>query len=85
MMRDMRDKTIEFRLIDEEDMPPIVITYDENLEPKVIINTHHKIWLGWKRKIIGGVAKSLYDRIDELLDSYLADQYQLQEMDTWEE
>ena len=81
----MRDKTIEFRLIDEEDMPPIVITYDENLEPKVIINTYHKIWLGWKRKIIGGVAKSLYDRIDELLDSYLADQYQLQEMDTWEE
>ena len=80
----MRDKTIEFRLIDEEDMPPIVITYDENLEPKVIINTYHKIWLGWKRKIIGGVAKSLYDRIDELLDSYLADQYQLQEMDTWE-
>ena len=79
------EKQIEFRLIEEEDMPPIVITIGENLEPKVILNAHHRIWMGWKRKMIGGVAKSLYDKIDELLDSYLADQYQLQEMDTWEE
>jgi len=79
------EKQIEFRLIEEADMPPIVITIGENLEPKVILNAHHRIWMGWKRKMIGGVAKSLYDKIDELLDSYLADQYQLQEMDTWEE
>ena len=79
------DKMIEFRLIDEQDMPPIVITIGDDLEPKVILNSHHKIWLGWKRKMIGGVAKSLYDKIDELLDSYLADQHQLQEMDAWEE
>lgn len=79
------EKQIEFRLIEEEDMPPIVITIGENSEPKVILNAHHRIWMGWKRKMIGGVARSLYDKIDELLDSYLADQYQLQEMDTWEE
>ena len=79
------EKQIEFRLIEEEDMPPIVITIGENLEPKVVLNAHHRIWMGWKRKMIGGVARSLYDKIDELLDSYLADQYQLQEMDTWEE
>ena len=79
------EKQIEFRLIEEEDMPPIVIAIGENSEPKVILNAHHRIWMGWKRKMIGGVARSLYDKIDELLDSYLADQYQLQEMDTWEE
>ena len=79
------ERQIEFRLIEEEDMPPIVITIGENLEPKVVLNAHHRIWMGWKRKMIGGVAKSLYGKIDELLDSYLADQYQLQEMDTWEE
>ena len=79
------ERQIEFRLIEEEDMPPIVITIGDNLEPKVVLNGHHRIWMGWKRKMIGGVAKSLYDKIDELLDSYLADQYQLQEMDTWEE
>ena len=79
------ERQIEFRLIDEAEMPPIVITIGDDLEPKVILNAHHRIWMGWKRKMIGGVARSLYDKIDELLDSYLADQYQLQEMDTWEE
>ena len=79
------EKQIEFRLIDNEDMPPIVITVGDDNEPKVIINSHFKIWMGWKRKMIGGVAKSLYDKIDELLDAYLADQYTLQEMDSWQE
>ena len=81
----MENKEIEFRLIDSEEMPPIVITVGDNNEPKVIINTYHKVWLGWKRKIIGGVAKSLYSKIDELLDSYLADQHALEMMDSWEE
>ena len=79
------EKQIEFRLIDNEDLPPIVITVGDDNEPKVIINSHFKIWMGWKRKMIGGVAKSLYDKIDELLDAYLADQYTLQEMDSWQE
>ena len=74
----MENKEIEFRLIDSEEMPPIVITVGDNNEPKVIINTYHKVWLGWKRKIIGGVAKSLYSKIDELLDSYLADQHTME-------
>tara|TARA_R110000824_G_scaffold13260_1_gene57744 strand:+ start:2167 stop:2406 length:240 start_codon:yes stop_codon:yes gene_type:complete len=76
---------IEFRLIESEDMPPIVIAIDDNNEPKVVINTHHKIWLGWKRKVIGGVAKSLYDKIDALLDGYLEEQYTLEGLDAWEE
>ena len=60
----MRDKTIEFRLIEENDMPPIVITFGDDLEPKVILNNHHKILMALKRKIIGVIAKSLYDKID---------------------
>ena len=76
---------IEFRLIESEDMPPIVITIDDNNEPKVVINTHHKIWLGWKRKVIGGIAKSLYDKIDALLDGYLEEQLVLEGLDKWEE
>ena len=75
---------IEFRLIENEDMPPLVITIDDNLEPKVIINAHHKIWLGWKRKVIGGIAKSLYEKIDALLDGYLEEQYTLGGLDAWE-
>tara|TARA_R110002167_G_scaffold299876_2_gene504221 strand:+ start:488 stop:724 length:237 start_codon:yes stop_codon:yes gene_type:complete len=76
---------IEFRIIDSEEMPPIVITIGDNNEPKVVLNSHHKIWMGWKRNIIGGVAKSLYEKIDELLNSYLADQFMMGELDSWEE
>lgn len=76
---------IEFRLIENEDMPPLVISINDDLEPKVIINSHHKVWLGWKRKVIGGVAKSLYEKIDALLDGYLAEQYALEGLDEWEE
>ena len=75
------EKQIEFRLIDNEDLPPIVITIGQNNEPKVIQNSHYKIWMGWKRKMIGGVAKSLYEKIDELLDAYLADQYAFIQME----
>ena len=31
--------------------------------------------------MIGGVAKSLYDKIDELLDAYLSDQHAFHVMD----
>ena len=76
---------VEFRIIDNEDMPPIVISIGDDNEPKVIINSYYKIWLGWKRKIVGGIAKSLYEKIDELLDAYLAEQYVLGGLDSWEE
>jgi hypothetical protein len=76
---------IEFRLIESREMPPLVISINEDLEPKVIINTYYKVWLGWKRKVIGGIAKSLYERIEDLLDGYLAEQYALGGLDEWEE
>ena len=85
VMRMMKMTEIEFRLIENEDMPPLVISINDNLEPKVIINSYHKVWLGWKRKVIGGVAKSLYEKIDALLDGYLAEQYALEGLDEWEE
>tara|TARA_R100000742_G_C4163036_1_gene3960 strand:- start:70 stop:318 length:249 start_codon:yes stop_codon:yes gene_type:complete len=75
------EKQIEFRLIDSSTMPPIVIAVGDDNEPKVIINSHFKIWMGWKRKMIGGVAKSLYEKIDEILDAYLADQHAFMQME----
>ena len=85
MMKVKKMTEIEFRLIENADMPPLVISINEDLEPKVIINAHYKVWLGWKRKVIGGVAKSLYEKIDALLDGYLAEQYALEGLDEWEE
>ena len=68
------DTVIEFRLVDDDELPPIVITMDEQDKTKVIINHKYKVWLGLNRKVIGGVAVSLYEKIDELLHAYLSDQ-----------
>jgi len=74
-------REIEFKLIDDEDMPPIVITMDENDLPKVVINRRYHVWLSLYRKTIGGCAKSLYDKIDELLTAYLTEQRMYEKME----
>tara|TARA_R100001530_G_scaffold54240_1_gene40032 strand:- start:249 stop:494 length:246 start_codon:yes stop_codon:yes gene_type:complete len=67
-------REIEFRLVDDEDMPPIVITIGENDLPKVVINRHYTIWLTLYRKCIGGCAESMFEKIDELLTAHLSEQ-----------
>ena len=75
------NKIVEFRLIDDEELPPIVITVGENDEPKVIINNKYKIWLSLNRKIIGGVAEALYGKIDEILNAHLNEQRMYERME----
>ena len=43
--QDTNKKIIEFKLVDDEEMPPIVITMDENDLPKVVLNRRHQLWL----------------------------------------
>ena len=74
-------REIEFRLVDDEDMPPIVITIGENDLPKVVINRHYTIWLTLYRKCIGGCAESMFDKIDELLTAHLSEQRIFERMD----
>ena len=67
-------KKVEFRLIDSEEMPTIVISYNENDEPKVVINTYHKLWISLNRRIIAGILESLQEKMDTILTSYLQEQ-----------
>jgi len=78
---------VEFRIIDDAEMPPIVITMNENDETKVVLNQFHKLWLSLNRKIIGGCAEALYDKIDMMLSAYLEQQYvyELQDRDDLDE
>ena len=78
----MRNETnVEFRLVNDEEMPPIVITMNENDSPKVVLNADHKIWLALHRKTIGGCAEALYEKIDELLTAHLQEQRAYERMD----
>ena len=72
---------VEFRIIDDAEMPPIVITMNENDEPKVILNQFHKLWLSLNREIIGGCAEALFGKIQMILSAYLEQQYVYEQQD----
>lgn len=78
----MKNETnVEFRLVNDEEMPPIVITMNDNDSPKVVLNADHQIWLALHRKTIGGCAEALYEKIDELLTAHLQEQRAYERMD----
>ena len=66
-MMDLPTKEIELRIVRDEELPPIVITMDEDDEIKVMINENHKTWLAIHRKTIGGLSPVIYEKIDEIL------------------
>jgi len=65
---------VEFVLVNDEDMPPVVVTMNRDDNPKVVLNAHHKIWLSLHRKTIGGSAEALFGKIDGLLTAMLQEQ-----------
>ena len=62
---------IEFRLVNDEEMPPCVISMNERDQPKVVLNAPHKIWLCLHRKTIAGSAEALFEKIDQILTGHL--------------
>ena len=70
----MNDTTnIEFRIVNDEEVPPLVITMDEYDTPKVVINRHHAIWLMVNRNVIPSSAQEIANEIYKLLDAHLAE------------
>jgi hypothetical protein len=65
---------IEFRLVDDKELPPLVISMDENDKPKLVINTYYRIWLSLYRRTIAGILLPLQEKLDEVLDGFLREQ-----------
>ena len=76
---------VEFRIIDTSEMPPIVISQNENGEPKVVINTYHKLWISLHRRTIAGIIEALQEKMDRILTGYLQEQHNYEKMDRMEE
>jgi len=72
---------VEFRVVNTEELPPIVISQNENDEPKVVLNTYHRIWLSLNRKLIAGIVDNLPEKMDMLLTGYLQEQRQFEKED----
>lgn len=66
-----QEKNVEFRLVDDGQLPPIMITMGDNDSVKVVMNSQHKIWMALHRKTIGGCAEALFEKINDLLYGHL--------------
>ena len=76
-----REKYVEFRLIDDEDMPPMVVKQnDEGFKPVVVINQAHNVWLSLQRSSIPGICQSLADKLNAMCDAYLEEQLMNEEL-----
>ena len=76
-----KKKPVEFRIVDDEELPPIVITMNANDEPKVVINRYHRIWIMLNRKLIAGIGVNLPEKMDQILGAYLTEQRNYEKMD----
>ena len=70
----MNKKNVEFRIINTSEMPPIVITQNENDEPKVVVNTYHRIWISLNRQLIAGILENMQEKMNTILTAYLQEQ-----------
>jgi|TARA_Y100000289_G_C3797561_1_gene87242 hypothetical protein len=72
---------VEFRIVDSPDLPPLVISQNEDDEPKVVINTHHRLWISLNRRVIAGIVEALQEKMDMILTSYLEENYAFEKQD----
>tara|TARA_R100000353_G_scaffold60625_1_gene47992 strand:- start:2347 stop:2613 length:267 start_codon:yes stop_codon:yes gene_type:complete len=77
-------RKVEFKIVQDIELPPMVISMNEDDEPKVVLNTQHKIWLSLNRRLILGIFEALPEKIDMILDGYLREQriFEIDDNDT---
>tara|TARA_R110000824_G_scaffold371713_1_gene561477 strand:+ start:104 stop:373 length:270 start_codon:yes stop_codon:yes gene_type:complete len=67
-------RQVEFNVVSDLELPPMVISMNEDDEPKVMLNTQHKIWLSLNRRLLVGIFEALPEKLDMILDGYLREQ-----------
>ena len=67
-------KNVEFSMVQDLELPPLVISMNEYDVPKVMLNTQHNIWLSLNRRLILGIFEALPEKLDMILDGYLREQ-----------
>ena len=67
-------RQVEFNIVSDLELPPMVISMNDDDEPKVMLNTQHKIWLSLNRRLLVGIFEALPEKLDMILDGYLREQ-----------
>jgi len=68
------NKMVVFHVVDDEELPPITINYNDELNPVVYLNMHHRLWLALARNVIPGIAVNIQDKLTMICDNYIRDQ-----------
>ena len=68
------NNSVEFRLVHDDELPPIVITMNDVDDVKCVINANHQIWLMLHRKKIAGSAEAMFAKLDGMLTAFLTEQ-----------
>ena len=86
-MQMKKKKEIEFRLIEEQEMPALIFKSSEEDRTScvIVINTAHKIWLGLHRNTIPSICSSLAEKLNQLCDGYREEQMMYAQMDMEDE
>ena len=71
---------VVFHLVDDPDLPPLTINYNDDLNPVVYINMYNRLWLALARNTIPGIAVNIQNKLTEVCDSYLREQIRMGEM-----
>jgi hypothetical protein len=74
-------KYIEYKIVDDEGLPPIVLTSNDDGGLSVVINHYHKIWLAINRNIIPSIMESFSTKLQEITDGVLQELYVIEEWD----
>ena len=74
-------KQVEFRVVEDDELPAIIIKRDGGIAPVIVINTYHKVWLSLHRSTIPGITQSLAEKLTMLCDGFLEEQLQYEDMD----
>lgn len=75
-------KQIQFKIVNDDSLPPMMITKDGAIGITVVLNQHHVIWLGLHRNTIPGIAQNIQSKLTEMCDGFLTEQLMYSE--DWE-
>lgn len=75
---------VEFRIIDDEELPAVIIKENASGNPEILINNYHRLWLCLQRGTIAGIFEVFPKKLTDMLDAYLREQYQYEVMDRGE-
>ena len=72
---------VDFVIVNDEEMPPLMVTPNDNDEVKVVLNAAHRTWLALHRKTVVGLGEPVFEKIDFLLHTWLEEQRAYEKMD----